>query len=57
MHLQIKVFLSKDLMREGRYVFCRIVEHCESIDVPWTTLFLSLRFMFGSDSIITFEIF
>lgn len=54
--IQIQVFASMDQKRENKVLFERICDINESLDVPYSSLVSNLKFMFGSSSIVSFNI-
>lgn len=54
--IQIQVFASLDTKRENKVLFERICDISESLEVPYSSLVSNLKFMFGSSSIVSFNI-
>lgn len=55
--LQIQVFLSREAKATGKKVFERIVELHSSVSVDYENVVKVMRFLFGSKSIVSFNIF
>jgi len=56
MRLQIMIFLNDTSFRNGSEVFERIIDVDNSLSIPYESLVTSLRFMFGFNSIISFNL-
>ena len=56
MRLQIKVFLNDVSFSTGTNVFERIIDVDASVSIPYESLVKSLRFMFGNNCIISFNL-
>ena len=54
--LQIRVFLTLETRREQKVLFERVVDLTDGLDVPFSRLLESLKFMYGLSSIIEFAV-
>ena len=54
--LQIRVFQTPDTRRENKVIFERIVDLSDVIDIPFSRLLESLKFIYGLSSIIEFAV-
>ena len=55
-NLRILVFLNADSKTAGKRIFERLVSVVDGVSIDFNSLISSLRFMFGSQSIVVFEI-
>ena len=56
MQLQIKVFLNLNALNENKPCFERFIDVHEQIIVPYSTIIDTLKFMYGSNVIISFNV-
>lgn len=55
--VQIQVFLSREAKATGKKVFERIVGLNNSVSVDYDCVVKVMRFLFGSQSVVSFNIF
>lgn len=54
--LQVQVFLNQNTFEKGIRVFERIVDVNDSIDVDYSSLVRSLKFLYGKEIVINFNL-
>lgn len=55
--LQIQVFLNHDAKAAGKRIFERVVEYSDAVSVDYSSIIKVLRFLFGTKSIVSFNIY
>lgn len=55
--LQIQVYLNHDAMAAGKRLFERVVEFSDSVAIDFHIIIKVMRLLFGSKSIVTFNIY
>lgn len=56
-NLQVIIYLNHDAFNAGKKAFERMVSYSEAVHVDFVGIANTLRFLFGSQSIVSFNIF
>ena len=56
MDLQVKVFLNESAFRSDKCIFERVIAVTPTVVIPFQTLISDLKFLFGVQSCVTFNL-